>query len=92
MPKGKGEMQCPNCKSTSKGEMKVSEKKRKEEHKIRFDVVDANKELLPKTKERCPECQNEEAYHWEIQTRAGDEPATRFYKCTKCKHVWRDYS
>ncbi|RJQ19012.1 hypothetical protein C4580_05525, partial [Candidatus Woesearchaeota archaeon] len=20
-----------------------------------------------------------------------DEPATRFFKCTKCKHTWREY-
>lgn len=39
----------------------------------------------------CPTCGNNEAYFWILQTRAADEPATRFYKCTKCGKVWREY-
>ena len=39
----------------------------------------------------CPKCGNKGAYFWEVQTRAGDEAATKFFKCTKCKHIWRDY-
>jgi len=27
-----------------------------------------------------------------IQTRAADEPPTRFYRCTKCGHTWREYA
>lgn len=48
-------------------------------------------EALPKTKVECPRCGHLEAYYWEMQTRAGDEPATRFFKCAKCGHVWREY-
>lgn len=39
----------------------------------------------------CPSCKNDEAYFWILQTRSADEPATRFYKCTKCGKVWREY-
>ncbi|WP_054845203.1 transcription factor S [Sulfuracidifex tepidarius] len=39
----------------------------------------------------CPACGNNEAYFWMLQTRSADEPATRFYKCTKCGKVWREY-
>ncbi|AHC50681.1 DNA-directed RNA polymerase subunit M [Sulfolobus acidocaldarius SUSAZ] len=39
----------------------------------------------------CPSCGNDEAYFWILQTRSADEPATRFYKCTKCGKVWREY-
>lgn len=39
----------------------------------------------------CNKCANKQAEYWEVQTRAADEPATRFYKCTKCKHTWREY-
>lgn len=47
---------------------------------------------LPISKDvTCPKCGHHEAYYWMIQTRAADEPATRFYKCTKCGHVWREY-
>lgn len=39
----------------------------------------------------CPKCKNTKAHYWLVQTRAGDEPATRFFKCTTCKHIWREY-
>jgi DNA-directed RNA polymerase subunit M len=39
----------------------------------------------------CPECENKKAYFWTLQTRAGDESETKFYKCTKCNHTWRKY-
>ena len=39
----------------------------------------------------CPACGNDEAYFWILQTRRADEPPTRFYKCTKCGKVWREY-
>jgi len=47
---------------------------------------------LPIEKEQCSKCGNEEAYSWQRQTRSGDEPATRFYRCVKCEHTWREYS
>ncbi|MCD6458461.1 MAG: transcription factor S [Thermofilum sp. ex4484_82] len=47
--------------------------------------------LLPRTKIICPKCGNNEAYYWMRQTRSGDEPATRFFKCTKCGYTWREY-
>lgn len=47
---------------------------------------------LPVTKEvTCRKCGAHEAYYWIIQTRAADEPPTRFYKCVKCGYVWREY-
>jgi DNA-directed RNA polymerase subunit M len=48
---------------------------------------------LPKVKGHviCPKCGNDEAYYWILQTRRSDEPPTRFYRCTKCNHVWREY-
>lgn len=57
-----------------------------------MDVVDANDETLPETDADCEKCGNNKAYFWLIQTRAGDEPETKFLKCTKCGHTWRDYA
>lgn len=57
-----------------------------------LEVVSEDDETHPITEEECPECGNKEAYFWLQQTRAGDEPETKFLKCTKCKHTWRDYS
>ena len=51
-----------------------------------------NDDMLPVTEGECPKCKNDKAYFWLVQTRAGDEPETKFMKCTKCKHTWRDYS
>ena len=48
-------------------------------------------EVLPKVKKVCPRCGYEEAYFWVQQTRAADEPPTRFYKCVRCGYVWREY-
>ncbi|KAH7829580.1 putative transcription factor S [Monocercomonoides exilis] len=39
---------------------------------------------------QCPRCGHNEAYHFEMQTRSADEPATHFYKCVKCKLNWRE--
>ena len=40
----------------------------------------------------CPKCKkNLETQWWTVQTRSGDEAATRFYRCIKCKHTWREY-
>jgi DNA-directed RNA polymerase subunit M len=47
-------------------------------------------EVLPKTKVACPKCDNNEAYWILRQMRGSDEPETRFYTCTKCKHKWRE--
>ena len=70
---------------------------------IREEVIDESKSVeivdkkddyksLPKMKAECPKCGNNEAYFWEVQTRASDEPATKFLRCTKCNGVWRDYN
>lgn len=75
-----------------KGSSKVKEEKKVKKDETKFGVVDADVETLPITKEECPKCGNREAYYWLIQTRSGDESETKFMRCTKCKHTWRDYS
>jgi DNA-directed RNA polymerase subunit M len=47
---------------------------------------------LPLTDEVCPQCGHGKAYWWTKQMRASDEPETKFLKCEKCKHTWRDRS
>ena len=54
-------------------------------------VTESIEGTLPTVKIVCEKCKNNEAT-WVIrQTRAADEPATRIYQCTKCKHKWREY-
>ena len=69
--------------------VKLSESGKKEERDI--VAVEKEVEVHPKTEAECSKCGNQEAYTWEVQTRAGDEPPTKFFKCTKCGHTWRDY-
>ena len=40
----------------------------------------------------CEKCHNTEGVWWTFQTRSADEPETKFYRCTKCNHTWRDYT
>ena len=59
--------------------------------KEKIVVIEEDIDTLPKTREECPKCKNMEAYWWEIQTRSSDEPSTKFFRCTKCSHTWREY-
>jgi len=52
-------------------------------------VEDTN--VNPLTDETCPKCGHGKAYWWLQQTRSGDEADTKFFKCEKCGHTWRDY-
>ena len=46
--------------------------------------------ILPKTKIKCPKCDNNEAFWILRQMRGSDEPESRFYTCTKCEYKWRE--
>ncbi|MEM3374389.1 MAG: transcription factor S [Candidatus Woesearchaeota archaeon] len=64
--------------------------KEKIEHK-EIEIIDEENEhigddVLPI---KCWNCGNEGVYFWMVQMRRADEPPTRFYKCKKCKKVWR---
>jgi DNA-directed RNA polymerase subunit M len=85
-----GKLVCSSCGYEVK-EGKIKEKQKKTPKK-EVKLMKENPEVHPKTKAKCPKCGNNEAYYWVVQTRAADEPPTRFYKCTKCGHVWREYS
>lgn len=86
MPK-EGKMKC-SCGYVQE-DGKISDKKRKKESII--EVNDKKVETLPKMKYDCNKCGNTEAYFWILQTRSADEPETRFFKCTKCSNVMREY-
>ena len=93
MPKSVNGKRIIGCSCGYKEKEKMSiQLKEKRQNDQEFMVVEKDDdEMLPKTKEECPECANKEAFYWTVQTRAGDEAETKFLKCTKCKHTWRDY-
>ena len=90
--KGKREA-CPRCKysSKTKSKLKVSEKI---EQKRKVDIVsEKDSEVYPivDLEKHCIKCKNKKAYFWTMQTRSSDEAETKFFKCTKCQHTWREY-
>lgn len=83
---------CPKCRYRSKGKIKM-ESSEKIENKHEVGVVkEKDMELLPVTAATCSKCGHKEAYFWSSQTRAADEAETRFFKCKKCSHTWREYN
>lgn len=96
--KGKTVLVCPKCgyrEDALKSKSPPTLSKRiAHSEKERLYVVSSEDSLktLPKIKGvKCPRCGNDEAYYTVLQTRRADEPPTRFYKCTKCGHTWREY-
>ncbi len=90
LTKQPGVLECSKCKTKVKLKAaKISSNVIKKEKR---EGVLEETNVLPKTKERCPKCGNNEAYYWLQQTRAADEAATKFLRCTKCGYTWRDYS
>ena len=73
----------------SNEETKLSEKI---DEKSEISVVERDDyETFPQMDVKCPKCGHDKAYYWLVQTRAGDEPETKFLRCVNCKHRWRDY-
>jgi len=89
MPKASGKKTVLACSCGHVHEANVSfteqTKKRKE-----IEVIE-ERESLPIIEQECPKCHHKKAFFWSKQTRAADEPETRFFKCEECKHTWRDY-
>lgn len=86
-------MKCPSCNYRSNKKENIILKEEIElakENKI--EIIDKSVTTLPKTDAECPKCHNDKAYYWLVQTRAADEAATRFFRCTKCGNTWREYS
>ena len=90
---GKKVLGCTSCKYKNK-KLEVATLKETIKEEKGIEVVEKPNEgsPLPLSDAECPKCGNKKAYYWLIQTRASDEPETKFFKCQKCEHVWRDYS
>ena len=93
-------MKCRSCgkiaDDTDEDDYKVTEEK-EEDPMDRLNVNDGSEESIrPTTQRECPQCSensNDKKEHewWMEQTRASDEPETRFYKCTECGNVHKVY-
>lgn len=87
---GDGKLKCRSCGAISSkkasGDIKIKSVSKKQE-----TLVVEKETHLPDTDAECSKCGNKKAYWFVQQTRSSDEPPTRFYRCTKCKHTWREY-
>lgn len=97
---------CPKCKSLMYPKEKkfvcnkcghIEDKKGKsivvtERNEKEVTVIENKDDLnvLPKTQQKCPKCDNDRAYWILRQMRGSDEPESRFFTCTKCGHKWRE--
>lgn len=93
MPKKEGSRKFLACTCGFKTK-EIDETKLKEvmEDKKSVEVIErSDVESLPVAETECPKCHDHRAFYWLVQTRASDEPETRFFRCVKCKHTWREY-
>ena len=84
-------LRCSKCSYETDKPDKSYLKIRPEKEKV--VVIDKHKEeikALPTIKIECPKCENKTAEYWMVQTRGADEGTTQFFRCTKCKHTWRE--
>jgi DNA-directed RNA polymerase subunit M len=86
-----GKFKCARCSYSAKGKVKIeSTEKIAEKAKIGI-IKDKDTDVFPTVNAVCVKCGHREAYFWSSQTRGADEAETRFFRCTKCKHTWREY-
>ena len=87
--KGKVKFSCRKCGQASRNkDLKIVDSNTK---KSKLFFVDDKENEEETVKIKCPSCSKMKAKYWIIQTRAADEPPTKFFKCVACDHTWRDY-
>ena len=88
---GKVQCKCGYTKDFSKDEVDKYAVSEKVDAKDTVIMKGEDINTLPTTKVTCPKCGHEKASWWLQQTRSADEAETRFLRCMKCKHTWREY-
>jgi DNA-directed RNA polymerase subunit M len=81
---------CPRCNYSTKEKVKLKTSE-KVDAKTEVAVIKKDTKTMPVVNEKCKKCGHDKAYFWTIQTRAGDEAETKFFKCLQCDHTWREY-
>lgn len=83
---------CTRCNYISKEKIKIQATEKMERIPEVGVLHEKDSIVWPKTAAVCPKCGHREAFFWSTQMRAGDEAETRFFRCVKCKHTWREYT
>jgi len=79
----------PYTKTSNKKNISEIQKKKLMKKTLVLEKLEGDS--YPTTSIECPKCGNETAEYFQLQTRSADEPATTFYRCTKCNYRWRKY-
>lgn len=93
---GETVMKCRNCghvQDVDGGDYRVTEEKEEDPmDRLNVNEGDADETTRPTTTKKCHKCDEETTQEWWMeQTRASDEPPTRFYRCTQCGNVYKEY-
>lgn len=80
------------CGFSTEAKEEASIKEKVESKQEEIAVMEKEAEIYPVVDSDCPKCGHDKAHYWTKQMRAGDEPETKFFRCEKCKHTWRDQS
>lgn len=84
---------CGNVQDVDGGDYKVTEEKEDDPmNHLNVNEEGGEEAARPTTERECNVCDKETEQEWWMkQTRASDEPATRFYKCRECGKVQKEY-
>jgi len=82
---------CPRCSYSSGNKLKIISSEKMNARKEVAVVSSKELSTYPIVDAECKKCGHGKAYFWTLQTRSSDEAETKFYKCTKCEHTWREY-
>ncbi len=82
---------CPRCSYAAKEKIKIESSEKIGDKKKIGVVNEKDIDVMPTVDEECPKCKSKAAYFWTSQTRSSDEAETKFYRCRKCDHTWREY-
>jgi DNA-directed RNA polymerase subunit M len=91
-----GEMECRSCgkkQEVSSSDYQITDEKEEDPMDgLNVSSEDEQETTRPTCDKDCPSCGSEQVHEWWMeQTRASDEPPTRFYECTKCGNVHKEY-
>ena len=82
---------CPRCGYSSKKKVNLKTSEKLNEKNEGVAISKKNTNVHPMVNETCQKCKHDKAYFWTVQTRSSDEAETKFFKCVKCGHTWREY-
>jgi len=88
-----GQLKCKRCGYLRNIGKDDNLKKRTEIVKRDIVIVEDYEQVItkPTTAIKCPKCSHNLAEWWLRQLRSADESEVRFFRCTACKHTWREY-